>query len=212
MKIKIFKNNTDPNKYLLVKDATFNRKNKFDLKRAKAYDEIGYMPKELGEELENLFDSDYAVGIHRVGYCDIDKTLPCIFKSGLINNGDILCGGIQNDYVDINKTVSIMDSFLTMNAELKLAHNYKQSVGCIIIKIPYSYIGMKEGELKPIYYKDEQVIKLLPEYIYGYVPTDREGHLGTIIHNDSYSDIHTYVDSENSLIYESKAILRSKRR
>ena len=212
MKIKIFKNNTDPNKYLLVKDATFNRKNKFDLKRAKAYDEIGYMPKELGEELENLFDSDYAVGIHRVGYWDIDKTLPCIFKSGLINNGDILCGGIQNDYVDINKTVSIMDSFLTMNAELKLAHNYKQSVGCIIIKIPYSYIGMKEGELKPIYYKDEQVIKLLPEYIYGYVPTDREGHLGTIIHNDSYSDIHTYVDSENSLIYESKAILRSKRR
>lgn len=212
MKIKIFKNNTDLNKYLLVKDATFNRKNKFDLKRAKAYDEIGYMPKELGEELEKLFDSDYAVGIHRVGYCDIDKTLPCIFKSGLINNGDILCGGIQNDYVDINKTVSIMDSFLTMNAELKLAHNYKQSVGCIIIKIPYSYIGMKEGELKPIYYKDEQVIKLLPEYIYGYVPTDRDGHLGTIIHNDSYSDIHTYVDSENSLIYESKAILRSKRR
>ncbi len=212
MKINFFKNNVDLDKYLLVRDFKFNKKNKFDMIRAKNLDEIGYIPKEVGKELESLFDSDYAVGIHRVGYSNIDQTLPDIFNRGLINNGDMLCGGFQEDYIDITKTVSLMDSFLTMNGELKLAHNYKQSSGCIIVKIPYSYIGFKDGEIKPIYYQDGESIKLLPEYIYGYVPTDKEGRLGNIIHNDNYSNEHTYIDSEDTLKYETKAILRSRRR
>jgi hypothetical protein len=105
-----------------------------------------------------------------------------------------------------------MDGFITMNAELKLAHNYKGSSGCFIIKIPASYIGMGDGEVKPIYFKDKEGIKLLSEYIYGYISCNEKGELGNIIHNPNYTDEHIYIDSEDSLLYETRAQTRLRRR
>lgn len=211
----LFKKNIDPNKYLLVNSKYIDKKQKFKYNLAKKYDELGYMPIEVGKEIEELFSNPtYMIGIHRTGYSNVNEEyIKDVFNRGLINNMDSLQGGKTDDtYLDIYKTVSFMDGFITMNAELKLSHNYKGSIGCFIIKIPGSYIGMADGELKPIYFKDKEGIKLLSEYIYGYIPCNEKGELGTIIHNPNYTDEHIYIDSEDALMYETRAKSRLRRR
>lgn len=211
----LFKKEIDPNKYLLVNSEYIDRKQKFKYNLAKKYDELGYMTIEVGKEIEELFSNPiYMIGIHRTGYSNVDEEyIKDVFNKGLINNMDLLQGGKTDDtYLDIYKTVSFMDGFITMNAELKLSHNYKNSAGCFIIKIPASYIGMSDGETKPIYFKDKEGIKLLSEYIYGYISCNPKGELGTIIHNPNYTDEHIYIDPEDSLMYETRAKSRLRRR
>lgn len=211
----LLKKDIDPNKYLLINSAYIDKKQKFKYNLAKKYDQLGYMPMEVGKEIEQLFvDSIYMIGIHRTGYSNVNEEyIKDVFNRGLINNMDLLQGGITDDtYLDIYKTVSFMDDFITMNAELKLSHNYKCSSGCFIIKIPASYIGMSDGEIKPIYFKDKEGIKLLSEYVYGYIPCNDKGELGTIIHNPNYTDEHIYIDSEDSLLYETRAKNHLRRR
>ena len=211
----LFKKEIDPNKYLLVNSEYIDKKQKFKYNLAKKYDELGYMTTKVGKEIEQLFSNPtYMIGIHRTGYSNVDEEyIKAVFNRGLINNMDALQGGkTDSSYVDIYKTVSFMDGFITMNAELKLAHNYKGSAGCFIIKIPASYIGMADGEVKPIYFKGKEGIKLLSEYIYGYIPCNDKGELGTIIHNPNYTDEHIYIDSEDILMYETRANSRLRRR
>lgn len=211
----LFKREIDPNKYLLVNSPYIDKKQKFKYNLAKNYDELGYMSIEVGKEIEELFSNPtYMIGIHRTGYSNVNEEyIKDVFNRGLINNMDILQGVKTDDtYLDIYKTVSFMDGFITMNAELKLSHNYKGSSGCFIIKIPASYIGMSDGDVKPIYFKDKEGIKLLSEYIYGYIPCNKKGELGSIIHNPNYTDEHIYIDSEDSLLYETKAQSRLRRR
>ena len=212
----LFKREIDPNKYLLVNSPYIDKKQKFKYTLAKKYDELGYMPMEVGKEIEQLFiNPNYMIGIHRTGYSNVDEEyIKDVFNRGLINNMDSLQTGKELDdtYLDIYKTVSFIDGFITMNAELKLSHNYKASSGCFIIKIPASYIGMSGGEVKPIYFRDKEGIKLLSEYIYGYIPCNDKGELGTIIHNPNYTDEHIYIDPEDSLMYETRAKSRLRRR
>lgn len=211
----LFKKEVDPNKYLLVNSPYIDRKQKFKYNLAKKYDELGYMSIEVGREIERLFsDSSYMIGIHRTGYSDVgEEYIKDVFNRGLLNNMDMLQGGkIDDAYLDIYKTVSFMDGFITMNAELKLSHNYKSSSGCFIIKIPASYIGMADGETKPIYFQDKEGTKLLSEYVYGYIPCNEKGELGNIIHNPNYTDEHIYIDSEDCLLYETRAKSRLRRR
>ena len=212
----LFKKNIDSNKYLLINSPYIDKKQKFKYSLAQKYDEIGYMPIEVGTEIEQLFsDSTYMIGIHRTGYSNVNEEyIKDVFNRGLINNMDILQGGknLDDSYLDIYKTVSFMDDFITMNAELKLSHNYKNSSGCFIIKIPASYIGMGDGEIKSIYFKDKDGIKLLSEYIYGYISCNEKGELGSIVHNPNYTDSHIYIDSEDNLLYETRAKNRSRRR
>lgn len=212
----LFKKNIDSNKYLLINSPYIDKKQKFKYSLAQNYDEVGYMPMEVGKDIEQLFsDSTYMIGIHRTGYSNVNEEyIKDVFNRGLINNMDILQGGktLDDTYLDIYKTVSFMDDFITMNAELKLSHNYKNSRGCFIIKIPASYIGMKDGEIKPIYFKDKDGIKILSEYIYGYISCNEKGELGSIVHNPNYTDSHIYIDSEDSLLYETRAKTRSRRR
>lgn len=212
----LFKKNIDPNKYLLVNSPYIDKKQKFKYSLAKKYDELGYMSMEVGKEIEQLFsDPTYMIGIHRTGYSNVNEDyIKDVFNRGLINNMDVLQGGIELDdiYLDIYKTVSFMDGFITMNAELKLSHNYKCSSGCFIIKIPASYIGMSDGEVKPIYFKDNEGIKLLSEYIYGYISCNDKGELGMIINNPNYINNHIYIDTEDSLLYETRAKNRIRRR
>lgn len=214
MNIKLF-SRVDKNKYLLIKSPYLNKKNKFIVKLAKSYDSFGYMKKELGEEIESLFnDPDYMIGIHRTGYSNVDdKYLYDVFNRGLINNMDLMQGISNSDsnYLDIEKTVTLFNNFVIMNAQLKSAYNYKGSAGCVIVKIPKSYLGYGDGEVKPIYYKDKLSIKLLPEFVYGYIPVSEDGVLGDIVHNPNYSDEHNYVDAEDSLLYESNAIMGKNR-
>ena len=215
MKISIFKKK-DQNQYRLIKSPYLNKKNKMLVQIAKQYDGFGYMTTDLGRELENLYkDDSYIVGIHRTGYSEVNEDyLKEIFNRGLINNMDSLQGGFytDKDYLDIKKTVDLFYDPILLNGAIKSANRYKSSAGSIIIKIPKSYLGLEDGEIKPIYYKDGNSNKLLPEYIYGYLPVSGEGILGEIVHNPNYTDEHTYIDSEGTLLYESKAIIRRERR
>lgn len=215
MQINIFKK-IDQNKYQLTKSPYLDKKNKMLAQLAKQYDDFGYMSNHLGAEIEKLFsDNSYIVGIHRTGYSIVDEDyLKEVFNRGLINNMDLLQGGIHIDdnYLDIRKTVDLFYDPIVFNGPLKAANRYKESAGCIIVKIPKSYLGIEDGDIKPIYYKDGVSSKLLPEYIYGYIPVDKDGTLGDIIHNPGYTDDHIYIDSEGTLLYESKALNRQRRK
>lgn len=214
MNINIFKR-PDKDKYQLIKSPYLNKKNKMLVQLAKQYDGFGYMKTDLGKEIERLFkDESYIVGIHRTGYSEVnDEYLNEVFNRGLINNMDTLNYGFHadKDYLDIKKTVDLFYDPILLNGAVKTANRYKQSAGSIIIKIPKSYLGLEDGEIKPIYYKDGVSNKLLPEYIYGYLPVSGDGILGDMVHNPNYTDEHTYIDSEGTLMYESRVIIRSRR-
>lgn len=211
LRTKLTKELTYTHGYSILRSSkTINEENDFILELAKQYDEYGYMSEELGRELDSLFeDKDYVVGIHRTGYSNMDeKTINNIFNKGLINNGHIMQGGMASNF-DIEKTVSLFSDFTVLNGQLKAAHGYKCSEGCIIVKIPKSYLGKCDGPIEPIYYRDDNVTKLLPEFIYGYVPVDKEGRLGELNKNPKYTDIHN-LDNTN-LMYEQSATFKAKR-
>lgn len=211
MRTKLIKELTYTHGYSILKSSTtLKENNDFLLNLAKQYDEYGYMSEELGMELDSLFkDETYSIGIHRTGYNNMsDEMIKEIFNKGLINNGHIMQGGITGAQ-DLEKTVSIFNEFTVFNGQLKAAHGYKGSQGCVIVKIPKSYLGKTDGKIEPIYYLNEGGTKLLPEFIYGYVPVDKEGKLGEIQHNPKYKDKH-YLDNPH-LLYEESAIYKAKR-
>lgn len=211
MRIKLIKKLTYTHGYSILKSSqTLKEDNEFVLELARQYDEYGYMSEELGRELDSLFkDTNYIIGIHRTGYTPIDeKTINSIFNRGLINNGHIMSGGMDGTH-DIERTVSLFHDFTIFNGQLKSAHGYKGSEGCVIVKIPKSYLGLADGQVKPIYYTDESVTKLLPEFIYGYVPVSKDGRLGEIYKNPNYSDFHTL--NNTNLMYEDKVYYKYKR-
>lgn len=224
MKIKFFKKKVtrakllkelNPyNGYSILRSSThLNEKNEFLLQVSKNYDEYGYISEELGEELDKLFDDEeYVIGIHRTGYNYMSpEMINEILNKGLINNGHMMQGGFENG-LDIDRTVTLFnhpDEFPIFMGQLKAAHGYKDSQGIIVVKIPKSYLGQKEGEIRPIYYKHDGSNKLLPEFIYGYIPTDQNGVLGDIVRNPNYKDKHDLI-SEN-LLYESSAEIKLKK-
>ena len=196
--------------YSILRSSKTLREHEYMFNLSKGFDNYGYMSQELGEELDSLFlDDNYMVGIHRTGYTPIDDlTIDKIFNEGLINNGHIMSGGMDGTQ-DIEKTVSLFYDFPVLNGQLKAAHNYKGSEGCIVVRIPKSYLGKEEGEIKPIYYKKDSYVRLLPEFIYGYIPTDKNGVLGEMIRNPNYKDVHN-LDNVN-LLYEDSAFNRARK-
>ena len=178
---------------------------------AQGYDEIGYMSEEVGRQLDRLYDNpDYIIGIHRTGFTRInDKILNDIFYKGLYNNGDIMSSGSDGQRFNIDKTVSLFNNFLTMVPCLKTSEGYKMSQGCIIVKIPKAYVGKGNGEAHPIYYKENDYqVRLLPEFIYGYIPV-KDKKIDKIIHNPNYKDKHTLIN--DNLYYEDSVKYKYKR-
>ena len=190
--------------------ADFNG-NKYMIDLAKGWDDVGFISDDLGIELDNIIDDkDYILGIHRTGYTLVtpridDPVLSDIFNKGLYNNGDIM-GGAMGGNTNIEKTVSLMESSLFLNMSLKTSDNYKGSKGCVIVKIPRSYIGRKEGPVLPIFYReDDNQIRLMPEFIYGYIPV-KNHEATTIIRNPNYKDKHSTVNErsvyDDSVVYK----------
>lgn len=126
-----------------------------------------------------------------------NDTINKLFNEGLINNGDIMIV-VDNGQTDITKTVSLYPNFTYFIGQLKAVSEYKNSNGCFI---PKSYIGKSEGEIKPIYYKNNEMI-LLPEFIYGYLPVE-DNNLREIIRNPKYENARTY--SNKGLYYDDGA-------
>lgn len=210
LRMKLIKELTYDHGYSILRSSKTLREHEYMMNLSKQYDEYGYMSEELGEELDSLFlDDDYIVGIHRTGYTPMDdKMVNTVFNEGLINNGHIMQGG-NTGTQSIERTVSLFYDFPLLNGQLKAAHGYKGSEGCVVVRIPKSYLGKKDGEIKPIYYKKDTTVRLLPEFIYGYIPLKKDGVLGDMIHNPNYKDEH-YLDNEN-LLYEESAIIKARK-
>ena len=224
MKISFFKKSKDLSKlrsklvkgigydhgYSILRSSESLKEHEYMFNLSKDYDNYGYMSQALGEELDSLFlDDDYIVGIHRTGYTYMDNaTIEKIFGEGLINNGHIMSGGMDG-IQDIEKTVSLFYDFPILNGQLKAARGYKGSEGCIVVRIPKSYLGKEDGDIKPIYYKKDSTVRLLPEFIYGYIPTRENGVLGEIIRNPNYREIHK-LDNVN-LLYEDSALIKARK-
>lgn len=213
MKMDIKKNKLTK-KYKLTKRYplfVLNKKIRYHKKLARGYDKVGYISMQLGKELEELWDDDYVIGIHRTGYSNANEIIQDVFTNGLINNGDSMLGCTYtkpDEMINLEKTVSVFSDLKLLVWQLKTASGYKESQGSFVIKIPKSYLGQAEGEIKPIYYKENWLsIRLLPEYIYGYVPCDN-CNLGEMIKNPNYMNIHNY--SNEGLLYESDALLEMK--
>ncbi len=193
MKINFFKD-TSNEPYKLIKKNRF--KNKYIRTLSKKYDDYGFISKELGNELNSLLkEKGYKVGIHRTGYKNYDEEdINDLFTRGLKNYGDSMQGA-QRKYVNTTKTVDFENDFTIFIGMIKTACNYKGcTTGAVIVKIPEDYIeiGINKEPTKPIYYNDNGVMRLMPEYIYGYIPLGEKGMVGNIIRNPNYKDIHDY--------------------
>lgn len=202
MEMKIFfnKDKLDPEvPYKLIKDIKY--KNKWYKGLAKGYDKISTITNKVAQELKEVCDFDnYIIGIHRTGYTMVDsEIISDVFNNGLINNGHIM-QGVQDKYIDLERTVSIISDFTLLIGALKTAHNYKGSQGVFLVKIPKDYLDKNSLERKPIYSQEDITVRLLPEYIYGYMPSDKEGNITEIIRNENYSDIHNY--NNDGLLYD----------
>lgn len=202
MKITIFDGffkNKEKTGYKLMRDyKKLNRKLKI---YAKDYDSFGFVPYNVGKELEETcdFDNNF-IGIHRTGYSNAEYIIDDVFNRGLINNGDVMQGGISS-YVDIGKTVSQATDMTFLVGMLKTACNYKMSQGAFLIKIPKDYVF--HGE-KPIYSKENDIMRLLPEFVYGYISVDENNTVGEIVKNPNYKDEHDYQDE--GLFYEGQNV------
>ena len=168
---------------------------------AQDYDSFGYISNHTAKELEKLFDEDYEILIHRTGFTKItDNIINDVFNNGLKNNGDTMQGVGSNYTNERTKTLSQISDLMLMIGSIKTACNYKESDGVFIVKIPKSYIDRNyPGEAKPIYYVDGYEQRLLPEFIYGYVPV-KDLKVGNIIKNPRYRDYHDY--AHDGLVYE----------
>lgn len=190
-------------KYKLTKNGYSKRKtHPYIYELAKQYDDYGFMSNKLGKELNNLFEDGYSVAIHRTGYTTMGKKiLDDVFNNGLINNGDAMLGSVNINWIDIEDTVTFFDRFLIMNGQIKVANKYKNSDGVFVIKVPTSYVNRTEEFAKPIYFMDGDIPRLLPEFIYGYIPVDKNGNCSDIIKNPNYKNEHSY--KHNGLYYDS---------
>ena len=167
---------------------------------AKEYDEHGYISTKLAKELCELYNDDYEISIHRTGYTKITPNLiQEIFNDGLINNGDAMQGSVVSSVSERTKTLTPLKNIMLLIGQIKASCHYKNSDGVFLVKIPKSYLGLKDGEIKPIWYNDGENQKLLPEFIYGYIPVKDE-IVGDIIRNKNYHDYHDY--DPDGLLYE----------
>lgn len=176
---------------------------------AKEYDDTGYISTGLVKKLEKLFDEDYEILIHRTGFTKVtDNIIYDVFNNGLKNNGDAMQGSVSNYTNERTKTLSQMSDLMLMIGSIKTACNYKGSDGVFIAKIPKSYVDRNyPGEVKPIYFSNGFEQRLLPEFIYGYLPVN-DMVVGELIENPNYKDHHEYL--HDGLLYEPDAEPRIK--
>lgn len=135
---------------------------------------VGSMSNEMEGYLNKLVGEDNVlIGIHRVGdisYSDIQD----ILTNGLYMTGHMGSGAYTS--VDLRNNVSYYPDNRTIINELTTASDYKDSVGSILIRIPDCDLD------KDLYITDESGFKRLnPKYIVGYVPCDKNYHIGNIV-------------------------------
>ena len=163
----------------------------------KAINSYGYMSENLGMELEELFKDagyiiengeknylGYDVGIHLTGQSIItEELIGEIFEKGLVNNGGRMDAARKiEEAPDLTSTVTFFKDIIHAVNHLKNGQSYKFSKGAFIIKIPHE---MRE-DTEHVEYFDGNVYRILPNYIYGFVPLKGEGIVGELIKNPNF--------------------------
>lgn len=190
--------------YSIIKSSKSLQEQEFLMQISKNYDEYGYMTQELGEELDNLFlDDNYIIGIHRTGYTTVTNDV----LEDIFNNGHAMYGA-PTGQLDIDKTVSICREFPVLCGQLKSSHGYKGSEGCILVRIPKECLEETDKPPMPMYYNHNGTTRLIPQYIYGYVPVDKDGNLGNIHRNPNYQEM--VIQNEN-LLFEDRVSIKARR-
>ena len=184
----------DGHGYSLLKDSSNSwQDNEFIYETALEVDNIGYMPYEVGMELDKIINdpnSEYIIGIHCTRNPNegmIDK----IFKEGLINNGH-LASGASDGFTSISSTVAMFRSLPNSFIEaIKYIKYGRYGFGDrIIFKIPKSYLGESKGEVKPIFYENDGIMRILPEFILGSLTVDENQVVSNFKYNPNYKDTH----------------------
>lgn len=218
MKIQIFKK-ADNTQYKLIKSDFLKQKKKMkdiDFKYyahlASAYDSIGYLDESVGKELENLFaDSEFVIGIHYTGRTVVSEDyLHDTFSYGLSVREFKNKEEVDTTDLSIDEAVTLCFDPVHLIGKIKTAHEYKDSKGCVIIKIPKSYLGLEEGPIQPIYYLDDLKIRIIGECVYGYIPVSKLGKVEKIFHNSYYSNRHSNPETIGTF-YDS-ALLNKKKK
>lgn len=153
-------------------------KNEFIKARIKeqndVYKEMQYqVPEEIGKNLQSIYENEeYTLMIHRTDY-DMEQIKNQMFQKGLpMRDTDYTCN------------LSTYNHFPTILQQIKFCNDYKNSQGCIIVKMP------KNIDL-PLYYEYNDLLCLLPEYIYGYIKVNEE-KVENMFLNPLYKDNHDY--------------------
>lgn len=156
------------------------------------------MDAKVEDELYNIFcDNSFMLGIHKTACISSDKKeLNDIFNKGLYSNGHVLSGGITAMY-DIEKTVSFYNSFVELCVNIKQCEGYKNSKGCIILKIPKE---LKNSE-QLFYIDSEGLVRILPEYIYGYISVNNM-IADSVIHNHNYQNYHVTIKDKYNILFK----------
>ena len=160
------------------------------------------IPKELGERIVKEFqdkNNSYQLGIARTR----GNFVQDVFKNGykIFGNNESSFGisYYDNGY---NELFHILHQIVA-------APYYKSSDKVYIFKIPKESINYyEEGKSLPILFPVQEqnelgfnAVRVLPEYILGYVPVSKE-NIGTLIENPNYRNKHNYLT--DGLLYDSR--------
>lgn len=141
----------------------------------------GTMSPEMNEFLTKLTTTkNLTLGIHRTGYSDME-CIEDILANGLTLTGHSSSGAFSQ--ARLSNNVSFYPDNKTIIKELMYASEYKNSLGSILIAIPDSDLDQDIYVTK----EDESgnITKALnPKYILGFVPTDKNYHIHTIMSLD----------------------------
>ena len=185
--------------YKLV-DNRLGSRNQILIGIAREYDQVGKIPTAIGKELESLFYNDeYVAGI----YPTDESQVVDILENGIIHD---INSNSQEDVLKLAGKVNFYNNSTMFMGEIKKISSSNAS-GAIVVKIPRYYLKnytIHDVE-KPIYYMDNNDnVRLLPEFVYGYVSVDSKFNIIGFNKNDKYNDILTY--SNENLICDGEKI------
>lgn len=141
----------------------------------------GSMSSEMGEYLENLTnEDDCLIGIHRIGIDDSPSKIADILWNGLVIHGHL--SGMTSQKVSLGDTISYYHDNKTVIKEIMGASAYKNSKGCILVRVPF--VDLEKNESVCFVHNGE--VRLNPIYIEGYIPVDEKHHIETMIKGVRY--------------------------